>query len=176
MLNLLPQKKAKVIEQLLLANYSQYYRLAYSYVKNEDDAGDIVQNAAYKAIKNSGKLKQVSYASTWLYRIVTNEIFTFCRQKKTERLDTAEEPCAEDAYEDVDLTVALGRLPENDRMIVELKYFEGMKLEEIASILEENTNTIKSRLYRSLRKLRLSLEEEWMYVENKGAQKEVANG
>ena len=70
----------------------------------------------------------------------------------------------------------LGRIPENDRMIVELKYFEGMKLEEIASILEENTNTIKSRLYRSLRKLRLSLEEEWMYVENKGAQKEVANG
>lgn len=43
-------------------------------------------------------------------------------------------------------------------MIVELKYFEDMKLEDIAAIMEENTNTIKSRLYRSLKKLRLSLD------------------
>ncbi len=48
-------------------------------------------------------------------------------------------------------------------MIVELKYFEDLKLDEIAGILELNVNTVKSRLYRSLKKLRLSLEEEWIY-------------
>jgi len=53
---------------------------------------------------------------------------------------------------------ALELLPPRDRMIVELKYFEDMKLEDIAAIMEENTNTIKSRLYRSLKKLRLSLD------------------
>lgn len=97
--------KEKAVEQLLLTNYNQYYRLAYSYVHNENDAGDIVQNAAYKAIKNSGSLKEESYAATWLYRIVVNEIFTFCRQQKNESLDTAEEAYAEDSYEDFDLSL-----------------------------------------------------------------------
>lgn len=68
-MGLLPWKKtkAKTVERLLLTNYNQYYRLAYSYVRNDADAGDIVQNAAYKAIKNCAGLKQEAYAATWLY-------------------------------------------------------------------------------------------------------------
>ncbi len=157
--------KEKTVERLLLANYNQYFRLARSYVHNDDDAGDIVQNAAYKAIKNSGSLKQEAYAATWLYRIVINEIFTFLRQRKTEPFDLAEQAQTEDAYEDVDLKRALASLPDEDRMIVELKYFEDLKLEEIAAILELNVSTVKSRLYRCLKKLRLMLEEDWMYAE-----------
>ncbi len=57
----------------------------------------------------------------------------------------------EDAYENLDLKHALELLPPRDRRIVELKYFEDMKLEDIAAIIEENTNTIKSRLYRTLK-------------------------
>lgn len=157
--------KEKTIEALLLDNYDQYYRLAYSYVHNESDACDIVQNAAYKAIKNSKSLKQRRYAATWLYRIVVNEIFTCLKQRKHEPLDAVEEPRAEDDYEDIDLAQALGRLPDEDAMIVKLKYFEEMKLEEIAMILDENVNTVKSRLYRSLRKLKVIIEEDWMYQE-----------
>lgn len=149
----------EIIEDLLLANYNQYYRLAYSYVRNDDDAADIVQSSAYKAIKNSGSLKQSDFAATWLYRIVLNEIFTFCGQRKTEALDAVpNEPEAVDTYEDIDLRRALESLPAEDKMIVELKYFEEMKLEEIASLMQENINTIKSRLYRSMKKLRLKLE------------------
>ena len=167
-MGLLPWKKSnsKIVEDLLLANYDQYYRLAYSYVHNDSDAGDIVQNAAYKAIKNSKSLKHESYAATWIYRIVVNEIFNFHRQRKTEPLDSSAETQTEDAYEDVDLKQALASLPGEDRMIVELKYFEELKLEEIAEILNLNVNTVKSRLYRSLKKLRLMLEEDWMYAES----------
>ena len=166
-LGLLPWKKtkAKTVEDLLLTNYNQYFRLAYSYVHNNDDAADIVQNAAYKAIKNSSQLKEQQYASTWLYRIVINEIFTFCSQKKTESLEYPEEPSQEDSYEDIDLKQALESLPLEEKMIVELKYFEDMKLEEIAAILDLNFNTVKSRLYRSLKKLRLMLEEDSIYAE-----------
>mgnify|MGYP000031231779 CR=1 FL=1 len=49
--------KEQKIEELLLENYNRYYRLAYSYVHNEADAADIVQNGAYKAIRNSDSLK-----------------------------------------------------------------------------------------------------------------------
>ena len=48
--------KEQLVEQIILDNYNRYYRLAYSYVHNPDDAGDIVQNGAYQAIKNSGTL------------------------------------------------------------------------------------------------------------------------
>ena len=140
MISLSGKTKEKAVEDLLLQNYDQYYRLAYNYVHNEADAGDIVQNGAYKAIRSSSDLKEIRYAATWLYRIMLNEIFSFCKQKKTEPLEEGnDEPHYEDAY-------------------VELKYFEDMKLEDIAAIMEENTNTIKSRLYRSLKKLRLSLD------------------
>lgn len=148
----------------MLNNYNQYFRLAYSYVHNDDDAADIVQNGAYKAIKNSSSLKEESYAATWLYRIMLNETFTFFKQRKIESIDSVtEEPGSEDSYEDIDLKRALERLTEEERMIVELKYFEELKLEEIAAIMDENVNTIKSRLYRSIRKLKIQLEDDWVY-------------
>lgn len=164
MLQMGNRKKEKIVEELLLSNYDQYYRLAYSYVHNDADAGDIVQNGAYKAIKNSGELQKEEYASTWLYRIMLNEIFRLCGQKKTEELlADAEEVQTEDCYEDIDLKRALFELPDEERIIVELKYFEDMKLDDIATILNENVNTIKTRLYRSLKKLRIWLEEEWVF-------------
>lgn len=156
--------KEDVVEKLLLQNYNQYYRLAYSYVQNDADASDIVQNGAYKAIRHSGSLKNTDYAGTWIYRIMMNEIFAFYKQHRTEPLDSVtEEPHVEDSYEDIDLKRALHSLPERDRMIVELKYFEDMKLEDIAQIMNENTNTIKSKLYRSLRKLKLQLDDNLVF-------------
>ena len=67
---------------------------------------------------------------------------------------------AEDHYADLDLQNALDTLSEKDRCVVILKYFEDRKLTEIADILEENVNTVKSRLYRSLRRLHGFLLEE----------------
>lgn len=58
------ERKEQLVEQLLLENYNHYYRLAYSYVHNEADACDIVQNGAYKVILNSGSLKREEYAAT----------------------------------------------------------------------------------------------------------------
>ncbi len=64
----------------------------------------------------------------------------------------------EDNCEKIDLQRALDSLPEKDKAVVILRYFEDRKLEEIADILEENVNTVKSRLYRSIKKLRVYLE------------------
>ncbi len=159
-------RKAKddKVEQLLLENYDRYYRLAFSYVHNADDAGDIVQNGAYKAIRNSGSLKKQEYAGTWLYRIMLNEIYDFFRQRQTISIEAMEEageaePADTDTYQDFDLRAALDTLGVEDKLVVELRYFEDMKLEEIAEILNENLSTVKSRLYRSLKKLRVKLSE-----------------
>ena len=154
-------KKEQKIEQLLLENYNSYYRLAYSYVHNESDACDIVQNGAYRAILHSDTLRQEKYAATWLYRIMLNEIFRFVKKEQPLSLDAVEaEQGKEDTYENIDLQRALDMLPKEDKAVIELKYFEDMKLTEIAEVMNENVNTIKSRLYRGLKKLRVEFADD----------------
>lgn len=149
-----------LIEQILVEKYNQYYRLAYSYVHNEADACDIVQNGAYKALRASHTLKNPEYAQTWVYRIMLNECFGYLKNPRYLSYEavweeSGQEACpVEDRYADVDLRRALDTLADSDKAVIILKYFEDMKLEEIAEILEENINTVKSRLYRSLKKLR----------------------
>lgn len=152
--------KEEIVEKVILENYDRYYRLAYSYVHNEADACDIVQNGAYKAILKCQDLKQKEYAATWVYRIMLNEIFSSFRGRDLVSLEETEyEEGIEDAYRDFDLEAVMDTLSGKDKAVVELRYFEELKLEEIADILHENVNTVKSRLYRALRKLRIELEE-----------------
>ena len=158
--------KEQKVEQVLLENYNRYYRLAYSYVHKEADAEDIVQNAAYKAILNSDKLKQEAYASTWVYRIVLNEIYRVLAQKPTVSIDDAYvEQGKEDSYENLDLWRALELLDKEDKAVIELRYFEDMKFSDIAEVLQENVNTIKSRLYRALKKIKLERAETDIFAE-----------
>lgn len=72
----------KIIEDVLTENYGQFYRLAYGYVRNEEDALDIVQESAYKAIKEAEKLKNPAFAKTWIYRIVINTAISQLRKKR----------------------------------------------------------------------------------------------
>lgn len=158
-------EKEAVIEQILCEKYNSYYRMAYSFVRNEADAEDIVQEGAYRAIKNSNSLKCTEFASTWIYRIMLNEIYRSLGHKKILSLDdeSIPEPAAEDVYENIDLKRALNMMSENDRAVIQLKYFEDLKLDEIAEILEENLSTVKSRLYRGLKKLRMELQKNSNY-------------
>lgn len=158
--------KKKLVEDIILQKYNQYYRLAYSYVHNESDALDIVQNGAYKAIKSSHSISRMEYAETWVYRIMLNECFAFLRQRRPFSYEELQEEngietgSTVDRYSNIDLQRALDSLSKEDKAIVILKFFEGMTLEEIAAILDENVNTIKSRLYRGMRKLRDLLSDE----------------
>lgn len=167
MLHFFSNKKGEanknLIEQIILEKYNQYYRLAYSYVRNEGDAGDIVQSGAYKALQNSHTLKNPEYAETWVYRIMLNECFRYLQQPRHLSFESMQEEglmeqgYQEDIYKDLDLQRALDALPAQDKAVVILRFFEDKKFEEIADILDENVNTIKSRLYRSMKKLYNSL-------------------
>lgn len=156
----------KIIEQVILEQYNQYYRLAYSYVHNEADACDIVQSGAYKALRSSHTLHSQQYAATWVYRIMLNEIFSYFAKPQWESYEYLQEEkgkeaqSAEDSYQNVDLHRALDALSHQDKAIVILRYFEDKKLEEIADILNLNVSTVKSRLYRSMEKLRRQLSDE----------------
>lgn len=154
------KKNEAVINELLLKNYDKYYRIAFGYVHNETDALDIVQESAYKAIYNSEKLKNTEFADTWICRIVINEAMEFFRKNSR---DYAEmeifEAGKEEQYADIDLQRAIDRLSPDEKKVVLLRYFEDMSLNQVAEIAGENLNTIKSRLYRALNKLKIILSD-----------------
>lgn len=147
-------------EKLLIDQYERFYRLAYSYVHNEADALDIVQESACKAIIQCKNLKDTEKLLPWLCRIIVNTSLDLLRsQVKEQPAEELPETATEDRYEEFDLQEALNRLEPENRTIVILRYFEDMKLEDIALVTGENLNTVKARLYRSLKKLRIQLDD-----------------
>ena len=154
-------KEQQQVESQLLASYESLYRLAYTYVKNPDDAMDVVQESAYRAIRDCRKVRNKDYLSTWIYRIVVNTALDMLRRKKKENItEELPEIPVEDQYQDLELRTVLNQLDDKSRTIILLRYFEDLKLEDIADIVGDNLNTVKARLYRSLKKLRLNLEAE----------------
>lgn len=150
------------IEEILLENYDHYYRMAYSYTHNEADAQDIVQNGVVKAILYSDSLKNTEVAKAWLYRIMLNETFDLLKKRKETSLDeVVVESAQEDVYMDFDLQRVLDSMSKEDKAVIELRYFEDLKLSEIAEVLNENISTVKSRLYRGLKKLKMELSDTW---------------
>lgn len=153
-------KMQQLVEQELLSSYDSMYRLAYTYVKNEADAMDIVQESAYKAIRHASAVKNEAFVRTWIWRIVINTSLEFLRKKQREvTMEAMQEQGREDIYLDFDTIDALNVLNEKERAAIVLRYFEDRKLQEVANILEENLSTTKSILYRSLKKLKIKLIE-----------------
>lgn len=152
-------EKEELIHQCLVKNYDKYYRIAYSYVFREQDAMDIVQEGAYRAILKSHLLRQPEYADTWICRIMIHEAIRFLeKNKRTVDMEKLPEQEVIDQVQDVDLQRALQKLDEKERAIVVLRYFEEEKLETISDMLDLNVNTVKSRLYRAIGKLKKYME------------------
>ena len=153
-------EKEALVHECLVKNYEKYYRMAYSYVFCEQDAMDIVQEGAYRAILKSDLLKQPEYVDTWICKIVINEALRFLKKNKLASVDmeSLPEQGKEDEVEDIDLQRALEKLDNQERAIVVLRYFEEEKVENIGKTMNLNVNTVKSRLYRAMDKLKKYME------------------
>ena len=142
----------------ILAHQEDFYRLAYSYVKDRDAALDVVQESIVKALTKAASLRDPAYLRTWFYRILVNESMDFFRRGRRlvpleGQLDQAAAP-EPDRSAWLDLYDAIDRLNEKERTVIRLRFFEDMKLEEIARVTGANLNTVKSRLYKGLKRLK----------------------
>jgi len=159
-------KKLKQVEAEIYASYQSLYRLAVTYVKNPDDAMDIVQETAYRAIRRAAELRSADAIGGWLRRILVNAALDLLRSREREHSsESLPEAGREDRYPDTDVLRALDVLDPRERAVVVLRFFEDRKLQEIAEITEENENTVKTVLYRSLKKLKLELTKEEPHCE-----------
>ena len=163
LLSLGERKKEKELKKYIVDNKESLYRFAYSYVKNRDDALDIVHDSICKSLTKIDTLKDIGNIKPWIYKIISNCAIDYIRKNKKYVINNdldLDDSISYDTYENIDLQKALDELPEKYKTIVILRYFEDMKISEIAQVLDENTNTIKTRLYKALDKLKLKLRDD----------------
>lgn len=151
-------REEQCVQELLISNYKKYYRVAFSYCFDPNDAMDIVQESAYKAIKYSNSLKQIEYADTWICKIVINTAIQMGKKKNNITYELDESIPYEENFEKILMKDLISSLEEPERSIVMMRFFEDYKLEDISKVLEMNLSTVKTKLYRGLRKLKKELQ------------------
>lgn len=161
----------------------QVLRLALHLTGSEHDAEDIYQDAFLKAYRYIGNFRFECSFYTWLYRIVTNLCLDQLRRRKSRREDPAtvldasgdemdlmanitDDRAMANPGRELDRKVmneriqdALGKLTPRERMVFELKHYQGLKLRTIGEMLSTTEETAKNTLFRATRKLRTNLAE-----------------
>ena len=153
--------------RLLLKKYQQkIYWHVRRMVIDHDDADDVVQDIFIKVWRNLEKFREDSQLYTWLYRIATNECITFLNKKKQKQsvsLDDESSAYLADSLADgsyfngdkaqMKLQQALLILPDKQRLVFNMKYFEDMKYEEISDVLGTSVGALKASYHLAVKKI-----------------------
>lgn len=146
---------------LIEVDKDRLYRIAYVYVKNEEDAKEIVQDAIYKGFLNIKKLKQVENFNGWITRILVNTAMTYLKKKNRFVYEGEEElkKCSITDENYIDLYEAVDKLQGLEKTVIILKYFEDYRIIDIAKILDISESKVKNYLHKGLKSLRIELED-----------------
>jgi RNA polymerase sigma-70 factor, ECF subfamily len=145
--------------ELITERRELLYKTAYLYVKNEQDALDIVGETVYHALRSIGKLKHAEYFTTWLVKILINQALMMKKKSRsdwpllTER-DIADAEAGLAVEDKLDLLEAVDQLAEPYKTVVILKYLHDLPNGQIAEILDTPVGTVKTHLHRALKKLK----------------------
>ena len=166
----------EAFEELIRRHQNRVFAVAGGILRRREDVEDIAQQVFVKAYFSLKRFDQRAAFSTWLYKITVNECWDLLRKKKVRPLvyesDLSEEQAKQVAGSELaqnpgpdisERLVAreqverlLEGLDERDRLMLMLKEVEGFSIEEIAEVMELNTNTVKVRLFRARRRIVLS--------------------
>lgn len=152
----------------LIGIYKEYlYRMAFSWMKNEDVALDVVGECILKGFEKIHLLKEPAYFKTWITRILLNIAKDYLKKtipmEQIGDLQIPEDESGISFEEKMDLYDALDHLSNQYREILTLKYFDDMKIKEIAEIMEMPEGSVKAYLSRAKKELREYLKEDYIY-------------
>lgn len=147
----------------------QVHRLIYRMVGNADDAIDLTQQVYIRVFASIAGFRGECSLSTWVYRVAVNETLSFIRRRRTENrhvrecavgiLDRSEEPRGRD--ERMDVRAAIECLDEDERIVLLLRYDQGLDYRAIADLLDCAEGTVASRLNRARQRLRTVLQQDY---------------
>ena len=141
-------------------------------VLNHDDADDVLQNTFIKVFRNIDGFKGESKLFSWMYRIATNESLSFLKQKSKklglndmEYQERLVEKLQADVYFEGDeiqlqLQKAIATLPEKQKLVFNMKYFEKLKYEEISEIVGTSVGGLKASYHLAVKKLETYLKQD----------------
>jgi RNA polymerase sigma-70 factor (ECF subfamily) len=158
--------KHEAFNLLLIKYQKKIYWHIRRLVIDHDDADDLVQDVFIKIWKNLAQFRGDSQLFTWIYRIATNESITFLNRKKfrssvslneSKGMDLVE-TLADSPYFDGDkaqmkLQKAILSLPEKQRLVFNMKYFDDLKYEEISEILGTSVGALKASFHIAVKKI-----------------------
>lgn len=159
------ETQGKAFEVLVNQYKERLYWHIRRIVLNHDDADDVLQNTFIKVYRNIEGFKANSKLYSWMYRIATNESLTFLDKKSkklgkstTEMQDYLVENLEADVYFEGDaiqlkLQQALATLPDKQKLVFNMKYFQEMKYEEISEILETSVGALKTSYHLASKKI-----------------------
>ncbi|MEM9887100.1 MAG: sigma-70 family RNA polymerase sigma factor [Bacteroidota bacterium] len=159
--------------RLLMVKYQEklYWHVRRLVIEHED-ANDVIQNVFVKAYRGIEGFKGKSKLYTWLYRIATNEAITFLNRKKRRRTSSIDEEehdlanrlKADDYFDgneaQIKLQQALTTLPDKQKIVFNMRYFEEMSYKEMSAVLETSVGALKASYHHAVKKIERHLLEE----------------
>ena len=142
------------------------YALAFSVVKNESDAAEVISEAVYRAYKNMHTLQNESSFKPWILRIVHNTAVELIRKNSKivpmyELEDACEDSCENETATRLTVKNAVDRLNQPYRTVVVLFYYENLSVSKIAQITGKNAVSVRKQLSRARKMLRETLKEDF---------------
>jgi len=160
-----PSTKELAFRHLISTYKERLYWHIRKIVLNHDDADDVLQNTFIKIWNGLDSFRAESSLFTWLYRIATNESITFLNQRKRKMMSrlTGENEylinnLESDTYFDGDewqmlLQKAIATLPEKQRLVFNMKYFDEIKYEKMSEILGTSVGALKASYHHAVKKV-----------------------
>ncbi|MEF9951115.1 MAG: sigma-70 family RNA polymerase sigma factor [Clostridium sp.] len=148
-------------EEFIVSSQVYLYKIAYTYVKSEATALDIVQESILKAYKSIGKIKSKDNLKSYITRIIINTSLTHIKKEEKIVLYDPDilSKTIEEGEEYIETRVDIGVLDNDLKGIIILKYYEGYTINEIGNLLDTPISTVKNKLHKALNILRESMEE-----------------
>ena len=152
------QRTGRAVRELYEEHSQTLYRIAFTYMKNRYDAEDALQETFLRLIRGNVSFQNGQHEKAWLIRTVTNVCRDMLKAKSRHHLDLDEQTqLASPGPEVNSLMAAILALPGKYKTAVYLHYYEGYAVSEIADMLRQSPNTIKTWLFRARKALKESL-------------------
>ncbi len=160
-----PARQREAFERIVKEYSEQLYWQIRRMVLSHDDANDVLQNTFIKAWTNLDSFRAEAKISTWLYRIAINECLTFLNRQRANSQLSIDDADANminqlegDTYFDgneaqLQFQKALHTLPEKQRLVFNLKYFQEMKYEDMSEVLGTSVGALKASYHHAVKKI-----------------------
>lgn len=165
--------KAQAAFKVLMHTYGeQLYWHIRRIVVSHDDADDILQNSFVKAWTNLPKFRGDAKLSTWLYKIAVNESINYLNKERARRAEIADDEGSSFLMDNLesdtwfdgdqiqkDLQAAIAKLPDKQRLVFNMRYFDEMKYEEMSEVLGTSVGALKASYHFAVKKIESEMGE-----------------